>query len=188
MVSQQLDVSTSARPEWSLPLDDPLAGTWFVAATRINMERRAAQDFVARGVDYFLPLIDRVQISAGTRRVVPTPAFSRYIFIRGNELTPSDALAGRKLMNVMPVANQALLRRELRAVELAIEMNPRANVCPYAIKGKHCRITSGSLIGREGIVLDRKERTDRVTVILQVTMLGQSIEAEVDVSQLEPCE
>lgn len=186
MVGTQNDTAVSARPEWSAPIDDPAAGTWFLAATKINMERRAAQDFAARSIDYYLPLRDEVAIRNGSRRVVQSLTFSRYIFVRGTEFTPSEALAGRRLMNVLPIKDQDLFRRQLRGIELAIEMNPRVNVCPYAIKGNIVRIKSGPLVNREAVVLDRKERTDQVLVILEVKILGQGIEVQVDAAQLEP--
>src|SRR5688500_18674817 len=98
MVGIQTDVDAPARPEWSPPLDDAAAGTWFVASVRINMERRAAQSFLARSIDFYCPFVDRVVVSGGKRRVVPTPAFSRYAFVRGDEHTPGDALATRLLL------------------------------------------------------------------------------------------
>lgn len=188
MVGTQQDVSTCARPEWSPAIDDPAAGTWYLAGTRINMERRAAQDFLARSIDYFLPLVDRVQFSGGVRRVTQSPAFSRYIFVRGNEFTPAEALASRKLMNVLPIVDQDQFRQELAAVELAIDMNPRVQCCPYAIRGNRCRIASGPLAGKEGIVLERKERSSSVMITLQVTALGQGIELEIDAALLEPAD
>lgn len=186
MVGFQPDIETPARPECSPAIDDPDAGTWHVAHTRINMERRVAQALFARDVDFYLPLVDRVVIQGGKRRVVPTPAFSRYVFIRGGPDAPAAALATQKLLALLPIANQKQFRTELAAVERAIALNPRAEAAPYAVKGRRCRITAGGLSGAEGVVLDRKERTDRIMVYLAITTLGQGVQIEVDASLLEP--
>ena len=50
-------------------------GTWFVGHTKARLEKAFAWDLHARGVSYFLPMVDKITFSGGRKRHGMSPLF-----------------------------------------------------------------------------------------------------------------
>lgn len=56
-------------------------GHWIVARTKSKRERWAAENVQRLGFDYYMPVIERVQIHRGIREVKTDPLFPSYLFV-----------------------------------------------------------------------------------------------------------
>ena len=157
-------------------------GQWWVAHTKARNEKALAWDLMARGIDYFLPLVKRVTFSGGRKRHGMAPLFSSYVFFSGNEDARYTILTTNRVANVIPVTERECFVRELYAIEQAIEHDQRLVFCPTFAKGTRCRITHGPLENTEGIVL---QGDDVTRVVLQVSMLGVGASLEISGDLLE---
>ena len=66
---------------------------------------------------------------------------------------------------------------EIEAVSAALCSGLPAVPCAYLREGQRVRVTQGSLLGVEGILLKQK---NQVRMVISVTMLQRSISVEID--------
>ncbi len=161
-----------------------LTGRWWIAHTRSRSEKAFASDLIKAGrVGYYLPLTRRTTFSGGRKRLVFKPLFTSYVFICGGDDCRQQALATGRLCAVLPVPDEAVLVDELATIQRALAGSPELDLYPFAAVGRRCRVTAGPLMGMQGIVV---RRTDRATLVLEVSLLRQGASLEVDLSLVEP--
>ncbi len=161
-----------------------LPGRWWIAHTKARSEKAFAWDLIAAGtVGYYLPMARRTTFSGGRKRLGFKPLFTSYVFVCGDaECRPTCLKTGR-LCAVLPVPDQPQLVAELSAVHRALAGSPELDLYPFAAVGRRCRVTAGPLMGMQGIVV---RRTERATLVLEVSILRQGAALEVDLSFVEP--
>ncbi len=162
------------------------AASWFAVYTTCRHEKRVAQHFREREIDYFLPTyISERKWRDGSRVRLNLPLFPCYIFVHINRaervrvLNVPGALAvvggtGREPAPLPDIAIDAL---RFGLEQRRIEPHPLLTV------GQRARIRSGAFAGMEGVVV-RKKSSFRVVLTLELIM--QSIAVEVDQGDLEP--
>ena len=79
-------------------------------------------------------------------------------------------------------AHQERLKADLRDIQRVVESDEPVDLYPRLREGCRCRVTRGSLVGLEGVVLRRRGMW---RVFIGVHFLGQSAELEIDPVQLE---
>jgi transcription antitermination factor NusG len=150
---------------------------------RPKSEKVVATALERNGVGYYLPLVPVVRTYAKCRVTFLLPLFPGYVFLRGDHDDCEKAWRTNRVAKILRVENQERLRTELQQVNQALEAGEKVDLFKSLKKGRHCRITGGSLRGLEGVVL-RRGRHCRM--YLSVTILGQSAVVEVDAALLEP--
>lgn len=159
-----------------------MKGTWWVAHTKSRFEKAFAWDLVHRSMGFFLPMVQKSQISGGRKRTVLMPLFPSYVFCCGSEEDRYTALTTNRLCQTISVADQAVLVKQLEALRIALGEKAELNLYPFAVAGHRCRIKAGPLLGIEGTVVQRS-RISRV--VLEVSILGQGAAVEIDADFLE---
>lgn len=160
-------------------------GQWWVAHTKSRNEKALAHDLVAKNVSYFLPMT--MKVSRRSHRTFKSllPLFSGYLFFCGREKERIELLKTNRVVNLLEVADQTELVRELVRVEQAIRAGAPLVPHKYIEKGQWCRVIAGPLLGLEGIVVQTKGDT---RLVLQIDMLGQAASVEIDIEMIEPAE
>lgn len=161
---------------------DALPGRWWLVHTKSRMEKALATDLERLGIHAFLPLIRTQRRYSGRPVEVQLPLFPGYLFLCGDDNDRYTTLMTHRAAHVIAVADQELLRNELRQVYRVTTSSQRVDLYPGLQVGKRCRIIGGSLQGVEGVVL-RRQGTCRV--YLGVEVLAQSAELEIDPGLLE---
>ena len=163
-----------------------LPGRWWVAHTKSRSEKAFAWDLVkAGGVGYYCPMTRRTTFSGGRKRLVFKPLFTSYVFVCGDDGCRLACLQTGRLCAVLPVNDQAKFIDELSTLEWALAGSPELDLYPFAAVGRRCRVTAGPLMGLRGVVV---RRTDRATLVLEVSILRQGASLEVDLDLVEPIE
>ena len=160
-----------------------LTGRWWIAHTKARTEKAFAWDLVAAGVGYYLPMTRRTTVSGGRKRHVLKPLFTSYVFVCGEEAARYKALTTGRLCAMLAVPDQPRLVDELSAVQRALAGSPELDLYPFAAVGRRCRVTAGPMMGTVGVVV---QRTNRATLVLEVSILRQGAAMEVDLSLIEP--
>lgn len=168
-----------------LPIEH-VEGRWWVLHLKARNEKALAWELYDSGIDYFLPLVRRPS-TYGRRRVeIDIPLFPGYMFFWSiSDDDRYQVIRTHRVANILEVSDQARLKVELEQVRLAVQSLHKVDLYPGIKRGRRCRITSGSLKGLEGVVINCG-RTGRV--FLDVSMLGQSAVVEIDVTFLESAE
>lgn len=160
-----------------------LAGRWWVGHTKARFEKAFAWDLLRRDMSYFLPLIERVRVTAGKKRRVLMPVFPSYVFFCGADEDRVAALTTNRLCQAIEVVDQQKLVSELAAIERALAGQAELDRYPFAAEGNRCRVTAGPFEGIEGVVV---KRAGTARLVLQVSILGQGASMEIDTDLLEP--
>jgi hypothetical protein len=162
-----------------------LPGRWGVAHTKARSEKAFAFDCLSIGVGHFLPMRRRVTVSGGRTRHGLIPLFGGYVFFCGGEDARHRVLATHRLCQVIEVADQTRLVRELAALERALAGGLELNLYAGPRVGHLCRVTGGPLKGHCGILVRRQ---GAARLVLEVGILGQGVLVEVDDGLLEQVE
>ena len=161
-----------------------LVGTWWAAYTKPRFEKALAWDLYSRGIGYFLPMREKVTFSGGRKRRVMTPLFTSYVFFCGTEQDRYSALTTNRVCQTIDVADQGGLIDELANIEKALISKAVIDNYPRLPLGSRCMITSGPMMGIEGVIIFRQDSKARM--VLEVTILGQGAVVEIDADLLEP--
>jgi hypothetical protein len=162
-----------------------LAGDWWVAHTRARFEKALAFDLLARGIGFYLPMVERVRMSGGRKRRLLLPLFPSYVFFCGDANARYAALATNRLCQAIAVTDREKFVGELVALERALASHAQLDLYPFAAVGRRCRVRVGPLQGIVGTVVRRDNET---RLVLQVSMLGQGASLEIDTDLLESAE
>jgi transcription antitermination factor NusG len=137
-----------------------------------------------RDIGYFLPMREKVIFSGGRKRHVMVPLFPLYVFFCGTETDRYTAMTTNRLCQIIEVIDQETLVDELVRIEKALVNKAVIDQYPRLPVGSRCRITSGPMMGIEGIVIERDNAKARM--VLEVNILGQGALIEIDADILEP--
>jgi hypothetical protein len=159
-----------------------LPDRWWVAHTKARFEKQFAWDLARREIPYFLPMIQRTSFSGGRRRRGLMPLFPSYVFFCGDDSARLAALVTDRLCQVIEVADQETLKRELTSLHRAIVSGMTIDPYPFAVVGSRCRVSGGPLRGVEGTIV-RRDGIERL--LLEVHMLGRGALVEISPDLLE---
>ena len=170
---------------------DPFSeARWYACYTRARAEKQVAKSLQERGIDSYVPLINRERQWKDRKKVVPFPLFPSYVFGR---FTLRDVHAVLRTPGVStivraqggqpsPIADDELenVRRFAAAIaETGIEPEAR----PLLTEGQRVRVIEGPFEGVEGIVIESRGRK---RVVVGITTIGQGLEVDIDARLLQP--
>ncbi|MHC4071734.1 MAG: transcription termination/antitermination protein NusG [Planctomycetota bacterium] len=157
-------------------------GEWWVAHTKSRNEKALAHDLIRRGISYFLPMSWKVRRKSRRTTRSLLPLFGGYLFCCGQEETRTELMRTDRVANLIEVADQQKLIKELVQIEQALRAGAPLIPHKYVKAGQKCAVKAGPLLGLQGVVA----RTSGATrLVLQVDMLGQAASVEIDVDMIE---
>jgi transcription antitermination factor NusG len=162
------------------PVED-FTAPWLVAQIAGGKEKAFVTDVAAREIPFFAPwqmvMTRDAQWHTRTRQLALFPGYS---FIAGEMGVVYELSRCRGWIGAIRVTNQAKLRHELSALYRVLLTDPVVTK-PLGI-GTVAEIKSGALRGMIGPVI---RHGSGMQLVLQVSMLGQSIAVEINSSDVE---
>jgi transcription antitermination factor NusG len=157
---------------------------WYAAYTSANHEKRVAEQMGVRGVEHFLPLYASVRQWKNGRVTLQQPLFPGYVFVR---MALREKLRVQQIPGVARLVGfdgtpAALPEEEIEALRRSLSTGVRAEPHPYLAMGRRVRIKSGSLAGREGILLRRK---GQLRVVISIELIQRSVAVDAEAADLE---
>jgi len=157
---------------------------WYAAYTSANHEKRVAEQFGIRSVEYYLPVYSSVRRWKDRRVTLQLPLFPSYVFVR---LALCDRLRILRIPGVVRLvgfdgAPTALPDSEIECLRSGLEGGNRVEPHPYLRVGRRVQVKSGPMEGMQGILLKRKSK---FRVVLSIELIQRSIAVEIDESDLE---
>jgi transcription antitermination factor NusG len=184
-------MSSSAVPvcqysEPALPLEDATE-QWYALLTRSRHEKVVADRLRDRGFTTFLPLAREIRRWSDRKKVISSPLFSGYVFVK--TLPTSEARV--RVLRIDGVVQFVGVRGEgtpipeqqIDAVRILLAENLQYSLHPFLKTGQRVRVRGGALDGIEGIFVARGgERAlfvsvDAVERSLVVRIEGYDVEA-----------
>lgn len=172
-------------PEDLLDEGGPTTGHWVAFYTLSRREKDLMRRLEASRIPFYAPMIHRRLRGAGGRtRSSFVPLFPGYVFSPVDDEQRRAALATNTIARWIPIADERMLERDLRAIKRLIDtdrpLTPEARLEP----GQAVRVRGGPLQGLEGTVV-RRRGEERLVVAVRFLNQGASIELEdVDLERL----
>lgn len=154
---------------------------WWIAKVKPRQEKQLAFDFLEYGVEYYLPLYEKLSIRPGTnkKRYFSVPLFPGYICFAQD--VPKDIFRTGRVVNLIEIKNQNRFIKEITAIYMAFEhgLVVQPVTQPIVVQSQ-VEVISGILKGIQGVVSSLK---DQLSLILEVNGLG-SAAVHIDMSQV----
>jgi transcriptional antiterminator NusG len=165
------------QPEWSPKK------CWYVVYTRARHEKCVAEQCSQRGITTFLPLYHVQRRWKERHADVLLPLFPSYVFVH---IALDDRLRVLGLPGIVSLvtfnnAPAEVPEQQIESLKQAITLG-RAEPHIYLQSGRHVRVTSGPLVGLEGIVVEIK---NRVHVIVSLEWMARSVAVSLDAQDVE---
>lgn len=180
MTSLQMD-GTGAVGKLAMTNED----LWYAAQTSSRHEKKVAEHFQQRSIEYFLPLYDSVHRWSNGNHRVQLPLFPGYIFLR---IALCDRLRALEVPGFVRLVGFSgipfpLAEAEISRMRIALQAGIQAAPYRYLTRGTRVEITRGPLQGTTGILLRQRGLT---RVVISVDLIMRSMVVEVDVADVIP--
>jgi transcription antitermination factor NusG len=160
-----------------------LERSWYVAYTCGRHEKYVAEQCEQRGITAFLPLYAVQRQWKRGRAEVLLPLFPSYVFIRMAFAERFRVLALRGMVSLVSFKGfpAVVPDTQIEALRKAVTLG-RVEPCAYLESGTRVRVTTGPLVGLEGIV---REVKNNVRVIASFDWMNRSVSISLDATEVQ---
>ena len=157
---------------------------WYVFHTRPRCEKKVAAACLDMEIRHYLPLRkSRPRKRKGQRNYsFDIPLFPGYLFGCCDLQERYDVMRTNHLVRTIDVLDQQQLLEELHSIYLASGGEADLTLYPQLKRGRRVRVIRGVLKGVSGRISTRK---DEFRLVLNVSILGTAVAAEIDVDDVE---
>lgn len=164
---------------------DQAIAHWYALRTRSRHEKRVREQLTARGIEPFLPLVERWRQWKDRRKQVAFPLFPGYCFAR---FPLSDRLAVLTAQGVVQILGNPegpvpVPESEIEAVRRLVESTLPYDPHPYLTEGMRVEVIRGPLAGVRGVLL---RKGARARLVIGVTLISQAASVELDAPDVIP--
>ena len=163
--------------------------SWYALWTHSHCEQLVYEQLLQKGFCASLPMVDVWSRRRGVRRLIRTPMFPSYLFLRGN-VDKSAYLEVTKCRGVVTMLGESWDRLtsipddEIDAIDRVSATRQPVLPYPYLKEGQRARITGGPLTGVEGILVE--SRPEQGLLVLSLHLLHRSVAVVIDGTAVVP--
>jgi len=158
---------------------------WYAIRTRSRHEKRVREQLETRGIEPFLPLVERWRQWKDRRKRVAFPLFPGYCFARFPLSLRVTVLATQGVVQIL--GNQdgpvPVPDAEIEAVRRLVESTLPYDPHPYLREGMQVEVIRGPLAGVRGLLL---RKGTRARLVIGVTLIHQGASVELDAHNVIP--
>lgn len=164
--------------------DDLTNGTaWYALRTRSRHEKRVRDQLATRGIEPFLPLVNRWRQWADRRKQVAFPLFPGYCFAR---FPLRERLAVLTAIGVVEILGNGggpvpVPEAEIEGVRRLVTSTLPVDPHPYLREGDWVEVTRGPLAGLQGILL---RKGSRARLVMGVRLIHQAVSVELGAADI----
>jgi transcription antitermination factor NusG len=157
---------------------------WFALQTRYRFEKRVAEQLQAKGMEVFLPLRRESHRWSDRQKVVTSPLFPGYAFVRLDQSLDSRrvVLKTAGLMGFVNFRGTAAAVPPKQIDDLRRLLNEKVpfSLYPFAQVGRRVRLRGGCLHGLEGVLAH-----DKGKLVISIDSIQRSLAIEIQGYELE---
>lgn len=159
---------------------------WFAVYTPFRREKSAMRELEKRGIEAYVPLVERVKKYERKIKTYHVPLINNYVFVRICKKDYVEVLRSRDVIHFLrfdggiiaiPQEEIFLLQRIVGEASDVQAANRRPSV------GQRVEIIAGKLTGITGVVREEKGKHQ---VLVDLETLGWSLQVEVHPKYLQP--
>jgi transcription antitermination factor NusG len=164
-------------------------GPWHALWTHSHCEQLVHDQLTEKGFSVFLPTMSVWSRRGGVRRLIQTPMFPGYLFLR-DAMDKAAYLEVRKTRGLVRVLGErwdrlaAIPDGEMDAVVKVVMSRRRVLPYPYLREGQRVRVTDGPLAGVHGVLVE--SQPERGLLVLSIHMLQRSVAVVLDATDVAP--
>jgi len=180
------DVLNISEPPAFNAVGDYTTEQWFAVHTHARHEKVVAKETSDLGITTFLPVVRQVRQWSDRRKVVESPLFSCYVFVkilpnhrqRLQVLRVNGVLSFVGIHGGIPIPDE-----QINAVRILLEQELPLCSHPFLKIGQRVRVRSGALRGMEGILTGRNgERA----LVVSMDAIQRSLSVRIEGYDVEP--
>lgn len=160
---------------------------WYAIRTRSRHEKVVERQLQGQGIDVFSPFISHISQWSDRRKIVETPLFAGYAFVRIAP-SPDERIRVLKAQGVVEIVGGQgqgvpIPTEQIEAVRAAVAANLPSAPHVFLKVGQRVRVRGGSLDGVEGILLAQNGSRNLVISVepiqrsLSICIQGYQVEA-----------
>jgi transcription antitermination factor NusG len=166
---------------------DILEPQWFAVNVRSRHEFQVFERLTMKGVEAFLPTIEKLRRWKDRKKMVSFPLFPGYLFVhipkRAQEVFNVLKVKGIvNLLSASPGEPLPIPDEQITSLKIAVENSEELDPYPYLKEGQTVRIKEGPMKGVEGKLI---EKPGRHMLVLSVDVLSQGVALRIDASEVE---
>ena len=160
--------------------------SWYAVYTRSNFEKRVTTELTARGLENYLPLVEKVHQWNDRKKVVQLPVFPGYVFARfaDNGKNRLEVLRTAGTVRILGHGDRVepVPQSEIESIRRLLKGNVPFFAHPFLREGAWVRVKRGPLKDLEGLLLRVKSKT---RLVVSISILSQSVATETDIGDVE---
>lgn len=163
----------------------PAGIQWYAIHVRTRKEAFIASQLNHQGMECFLPTYKSLRKWSDRMKEVELPLFPSYLFSRFDFQDRRPVVMTPGVLQIVGNGPTAIPvpASEISALQTAVASALPHQPWPYIEVGEKVRVTYGTLVGLEGILVNFKGKH---RVVLSVTLLQRSVALEVNLEWLVP--
>jgi transcription antitermination factor NusG len=168
----------------TVPHSIPAGRHWYALQVRPRFERKVESQLDARGIETYLPLLRQMRWWSDRRKIIETPLFAGYMFVR-LQLSPQERMLVLRTSGVMnfvgfPSGATPVRSAQIESLRRLLDSNTECSIRPFLRTGQRVRIRGGSLEGVEGIL-----QNDSKHLVVSIDCIQRSIAVRIAGYDLE---
>jgi transcription termination/antitermination protein NusG len=157
---------------------------WYALQVRPRFEKKVEFQLRAKGIETYLPVVRQVRWWSDRRKLIETPLFAGYVFVR-LQLSPKERILVLRTTGVMAFVGFLSGATPVRSAQIdslrrLLDSNMDCFLRPFLRTGQRVRIRGGSLEGLEGILIN-----DGKHLMVSIDCIQQSIAIRIEGYDLE---
>jgi transcription antitermination factor NusG len=160
---------------------------WFAVQTWPQYEKRVAVEFQRKEIEVFLPLLKSERIWSDRSKLLQSPLFPSYVFVRIKE-SPTERIGVLRTNGVTGFVGDrgrgtSIPESQIESVRLLLASGTTFQHHPHLTIGKRVRIRGGSLDGVEGTLVEKKSD---LSLLVSIQIIQRSLALRVAGYRVEP--
>jgi transcription antitermination factor NusG len=183
MIGSSLNASAYANVS---PPQVPAQERWYAVSTRSRHEKVVERQLQSRGVDTFLPLVSQMHRWSDRRKLVESPLFAGYIFVRiaSSSQARAGVLQTQGVVDFVGIQGRGIPipDEQIEAVKALIASNMPFTQHSFLKVGQRVRVRGGSLDGVEGILVAQNGTRN---LVISVEPIQRSVSIQIEGYHIE---
>ncbi len=166
---------------------DKPAPQWYAVLVKSRHEFKVTDRLTLKGVETFLPTMDRISKWKDRKKLISFPLFPGYLFVHttneaANLLNVLKVSGVVRMLCTIPGVPDPIPEEQITSLRTLVENKEALDPYPYLTEGQRVRITMGALAGVEGIL---EKKLDKHILVLSVDVLQQGVALTINAGEVE---
>jgi len=158
---------------------------WYAIQTRYRFERKVTSQLCSKGLETFLPLLKETHRWSDRHKLVDTPLFPGYMFVRLDQssLIHKEFLKTEGIIGLITFAKEAapVPNKQIDDLRQLLSQNVPCALHPFLKVGQKVRIRGGCLDGLEGIL----DQAGQKNLVISIDSIQRAIAIKIEGYELQ---